>query len=128
MDSERTNITITTEHSDETRLALLEGKMKDIVYELYGNGKPGLVKNLADHMHAMDVRWSNWDQREQDKMKYDDRQEKRAKKQLAWIVALTGIATLLVTLLLYEHETHSTLLQGRDSTATYATFATERTH
>jgi hypothetical protein len=116
-----------------TKVAIMEGQIQKMAYELWGNGKPGLVSRFSDHMHDMDVRWKMWDQREKDKMTYDDRQEKRAKNIRNWIVAATGIGILLLTvvstalaILMYEHETKHTLLEGFGAESTYATYATER--
>ena len=87
----------------DVRVKGLEDKMQEVLKLLYGNGKPGLIKELADHKTEFRDFFVVWKAREQDKMKYDDEQKedrieqrKQFNSRLNIVIGIGGLIFIMV--------------------------------
>lgn len=91
------------------RIGRLEGRMENMERTLHGEfGQGGLIRKVDEFL-------TKWSQREDDKMKYDDRQERKQDVLLIIMSLALALGTLIVGILGYEHVTHHSLLQSGDA-------------
>ena len=66
-------------------------KVDMLMKAIYGNGQPGLVDEFKDHKGFVRSFYDRWDQREKDKMKYDDEQKWRTTTLISLAVLILGL-------------------------------------
>ena len=97
--------------------------MEDLAYLIKGNGKPGLMEDFRNHRTEVVQFMKSWAQREEDKMVYDDRAEKRSKSIRNRITIVALLATLILgilTFLGFSRAPNRSFLQHSDLDSTYA--------
>lgn len=67
-------------------------KVDSLMRAIYGNGQPGLIDEVADIKSDGKSFRAVWEQREKDKMKYDDHSAARQK----WLMGLAGLILALL--------------------------------
>lgn len=83
---------------------------------VFGDGRSGLAAEFKSFTAV-------WEAREEDKKIYDDRQQRRVTTLLAVVGVLIALASAIIALLLYEHETHTSLLHLHPTHAVTAVYA-----
>lgn len=86
-----------------------KGRLTRLEKVVYGNGRPGLVDLFSEHRSEFQTFRTVWENREDDKKIYDDRQSRRLNTLLGVAGVLIALASAIIALLLYEHETHHAL-------------------
>lgn len=71
---------------------------------IFGNGRPGLVDKLSEHISDFHAFETKWDARQEDKKIYDDRQSRRVNTMLVAAGVIIALGSSIIALLLYEHE------------------------
>ena len=77
--------------------------MERVLKILEGNGKPGLLREFADHKGIIERFMAVWESREKDKMIFDDRQSKKQTAIIAVVSVFIALAMLIIAVLGYEH-------------------------
>lgn len=78
---------------------------------LEGNGKPGLIQQVQENENVFEKFMAVWESREKDKMKFDDRQEKKFNRLITIIGLFVAVMSVILGILTYEHATGHAVLK-----------------
>jgi hypothetical protein len=97
--------------TEESRILTLENKMDDVMRILKGNGRPGLIDQVNDHVRQFTNFFAVYTSREEDKKIYDDRQSRK----MTILIALGMLIIALLSFFGFDHFNNKAFLAPHSS-------------